>query len=201
MEVMPLLFCLFAVVAAKPSISNEVTTESDLAPGKIWGPVITHAGKMTVTKDGLLHKYKYSSKGRKDMLSDFILTSEIFQNITAMHKHMKAVLKEDDLLLSTDPEALEGKYLEILTIKQISFEKVKLVCHSYKQTPAFCHKLTNTHHATRLLYSMVRETESGYVFPCLFFSHQGCSDQPGDCFWVTHINEVAIVDKDVVLNC
>ena len=171
--------------------------------GEIWGPVITHAGTMEASYGNrLVHKYRYSVAEQKDVLVDYILPSEIFQTKNEMYEHIKMVTKDTDIILQSDPAALEGKYLEILTTKSVSFDNVRKTCHSYKTSPAFCHNVggPGSHHVTKMMYSMVKESESGKAFPCLFFSHKGCSKANNEtsCYWVTHINEVVIMQKDLV---
>ena len=177
------------------------------AVGDIWGPVITHAGVMKDTMYGLLHEYGYpcpstGPKGtrQEDVLVDYILPTEIFQNVQDMYKYIKSEVSNDFVVLQLDPAALEGKFLEVMSSKVIPLESVKMVCHSYKTKPAFCHDLADTSHKVRLMYSMVRDTDSGYLFPTLFASHQGCARENNqlECYWVTHVNEIVVLDKRVV---
>ncbi|CAB4011772.1 Hypothetical predicted protein [Paramuricea clavata] len=169
--------------------------------GEVWGPVITHAGKMRNTKRGLAHKYAYSTPRKEDVLVDYILPSEIFQNEDEMYAHVQSVVKDEDVVIQSNPAVLEGKYLEILTTKTLPSDKVKITCHSYKTKPAFCHRINDDHkgtqHKAKMMYSMVKETSSGKTFPCVFFSHQGCTEKNNEdsCYWVTHINEVVIIHK------
>ena len=171
--------------------------------GEVWGPVITHAGTMEASCGGVMrHKYYYNTANRNDTLVDYILTSEIFQTKDKMYEHIKSVMQDSDVIIQSDPGALEGKYLEVLTTKSVPSDKVKKTCHSYKTTPAFCHQVggQTNNHITKMMYSMVKETGSGKAFPCIFFSHQGCSEanNKASCYWVTHINEVVIIDKYLV---
>ena len=121
-----LLAILAALLAGAVATSNQELAKpvhpSQGLPtvGQIWGPVITHAGKMQLTKDGLRHKYRYPIAGKKDVLADYILASEIFQNKTEMYRHIKSALQDDHVIIQTDPASLEGKYLEGTDHKQRS---------------------------------------------------------------------------------
>ena len=175
--------------------------------GEVWGPVITHAGTMRDTVDGLLHQYGYDIREevngkKKDVLIDCILGSDIFQTKEQMYEHIQTITEDDHVVLQSDPEALEGKYLEVLTTKVVPFDKVQITCHSYMTKPAFCHRLgvAANNHKAKVMFSMVKETSTGKTFPCLFFSHQGCTEEnnKASCYWVSHINEVVIMDKSLI---
>ena len=88
---------------------------------------------------------------------------------------------------------MEGKYLEVLSSKKISQDSVKLICHGHKLKTPFCHAAW----PMDLLYSTVRCTDDGTVFPVVFFSHKGCK-KDSSCFRITHVNEVVVLDKNIV---
>lgn len=201
-----ILLTAASVIAEETSFSSvqASTDETRGLPvvGDVWGPVITHAGRMKFdTQHRYRHRYYYpSSTGKQDILVDYILPSDIFWNKKDMYGHIKAAVTGEDVVVELDPAALEGKYLEIVSSKVIPANAVKMVCHSYKTKPFFCHKLAATQHKFKLMYSMVRDVDNGILFPAVFASHQGCAgekDQP-ECYWVTHVNEILILDKRVV---
>ena len=205
LKVMAMLLVVLAAVTTIATSSPPPNVRQGLpVVGEIWGPVITHAGVMKTVKGAnqLLHTYGYPRLGKRDMLADYILPSEIFSTRSEMDEHIKNKVEDTYVILQSDPEALEDKYLEVLTMKSVPFDKVKIICHSYKTNPAFCHEVggATSNHPTKIIYSMVRETTSGKAFPCLFFSHKGCSekDNESSCYWVTHINEIVMIEKDLI---
>ena len=103
-------------------------------------------------------------------------------------KMYESKVTDNTAVLKLDSPALERKYLEVLSSKVISPDSIKLICHSYMVDTPFCHRVTNK---AKLVYSTVRLTDDGTVFPVVFFSHKGCKED-SSCFWVTHINEVVI---------
>ena len=157
--------------------------------GSEWGPVRTHVGLIR-SKDNL--RFYYLEEG--DVIQHGISQSEIFENPMEMYEYMQSKVTDDTAVLKLDSPALEGKYLEVLSSKVISPDSIKLICHSYMVDTPFCHRVTNK---AKLVYSTVRLTDDGTVFPVVFFSHKGCKED-SSCFWVTHINEVIILDKNVV---
>ena len=205
---LPLLLLTILVTAASgiPFKSAYVSTNDPTGGGlpivgDIWGPVITHAGVMIETDGGRKHRYLYSSQGKEDIIADSILPTEIFQKKGDMYRHIKSMLTDDFVVVQIDPAALEGKFLEVLSSKVIPADAVKIVCHSFKTTPAFCHNLENTNHEFKLIYSMVRDTDNGKVFPTVFASHQGCArdnNRQLKCYWVSHVNEIIVLDKRVI---
>ena len=198
------LAILFATVAALPKQQYGTTVHASgglPVAGEVWGPVITHVGTMQDTQDGLMHKYSYGKAGRQDVLVDYILTSDIFDTAEEMYGHVNSVTEEGHVVVQANPAALEGKFLEILTTKVVPKESVKITCHSYMTKPAFCHRLGfGGAHRSKMMYSLVKEMESGKVFPTVFFGHEGCSEENNDdsCYWVSHINEVVILDKSLI---
>ena len=148
---------------------------------------------MKNTSNGIEHVYGNYING--DVLVDYIVPAEIFKSREDMYKYLQSKMTDDCAMMQLDPPALTGKYLEVLSMKAISLDTVKLVCHSYKQNPAFCHNVTNTNHKTMLMYSMVKQVDDGNLFPVVFFNHQGCTNEY--CVWVTHVNEVLIIDKKI----
>lgn len=180
--------------AAPTSKQNSKADAGIPVVGTTWGPLITHAGKMRTTADGLRHEYYY---GQSDALADYILPAEIFSDKYEMHAYLQSKVDEDSIVVQLEPAVLEGKFVEVLTSKAISPAAIKLVCHSFNTSPAFCHDVVNSSHRAKLMYSMVKSTDDGNVFPVVFFSHEGCSDSDS-CFWVTHVNEVVVLDKSVV---
>ena len=103
-------------------------------------------------------------------------------------------------MVQLDPANLEGKYLEVVSSKVIPADAVKMVCHSYKTRPAFCHGLakSNTDHNFKVIYSMVRDVDNGNLSPAIFTSHKGCAQDSGHCYWLTHVSEIAVLDKRVI---
>ena len=172
--------------------------------GDTWGPLITHAGTMrtiATANQVIKHLYRYENPqdadSQSDVLADEILPTEIFSDKYEMHGYLQSKVGEDSIVVQLEPAILEGKYVEVLTSKAISPAAIKLVCHSFNTSPAFCHDVVNSSHKAKLMYSMVKSTDSGNVFPVVFFSHEGCSAD-NSCFWVTHVNEVVVLDKSVV---
>ena len=158
--------------------------------GEKWGPVITHVG--TMTWSGKHHRYRY---GENDLLQDEILANEIFQTKEEMYEYLQSKVTSDYGVLKIDPPTLDGIYLEVLSAKAILPKDIKLACHSYKVNHPFCHRLMQTSHKNKLIYSMVRRSDDGTVFPVVFFSHQACGKK--SCFWITHISEVVVLNKNI----
>lgn len=198
-SILPLLL----LISAALGIPLRVSTNQGGLPviGDRWGPVITHAREMKEAQNGLLHEYYYPTENKEDVLADYILATEIFRNVSNMHKHVKSFVTDDLVVVEHDPAALEGNYLEVLSSKPIPPSAVKMMCHSYKTTPAFYHNLADTNHKVKLMYSMVGDVINGYLFPTVFFSHHGCTCDENDkesCYWVTHVNEIVVIDKRIV---
>ena len=118
-----------------------------------------------------------------------------------MYKYIsKSVLTDDDVVIQINPATFEGKFVEVLSTKALPNIGMKLSCHSHRTMPTFCHDWVHSTHKTRFMYSMVRHTENGYLFPVIFASHQGCShhDDQLKCYWDTHMTEMIILDKNIV---
>ena len=159
--------------------------------GDTWGPAIVHAATVNITENGSFYVVSFN-----DHIKDFINPSEIFQSKRDTYSYLQSKVTSDSVIVKLDPAALEGKYLEVITSKVISPKAIKLVCHSYKVDPAFCHTMLHTAHKSKMMYSIVKDVEDGNVYPVVFFSHQGCDKNK--CIWFTHINEVVVLDKTVV---
>ena len=123
---------------------------------------------------------------------NFILASKNFQTKEEMYEYLQSKVTSDSGVLKIDPPTLDGTYLEVLSAKVILPKDVKLVCHSYKVNLPVCHQ---TSHKSKLIYSMVRWTTDGTLFPVVFFRHQECNKK--SCFWITHISEVVVLDKNI----
>lgn len=133
-----------------------------------------------------------------DELNDYVHANQVFRNNTDMHKYvLKSVIMDDDVVIQIDPIAVEGEFVEVLSAKAVQNDGIKLSCHSHRTTPAFCHDWV---HKTKLMYSMVRDIENGYLFLVIFASHQGCSYHNNQlkCYWDTHMTEMIILDKSIV---
>ena len=118
-----------------------------------------------------------------------------------MYKYvLKSVITDDDVVVQIDPVAAEGKFVEVLSVKAVQNDGIKLSCHSYKIISAFCHDWVHSTHKTKLMYSIVRDIKNGYLFPVVFASHQGCSyhNDQLKCYWDTHMTEIVIFDKSIV---
>ena len=159
--------------------------------GSEWGPVRIHVGYLR-TIDGQ-HLYIYSNT---DVIHHDISDSQIFDDSSKMEEYMRSKISDDTVLLKVDPEEMEEKYVEVLSSKVISPDSIKLVCHSYQVDTPFCHRVAGESEKTKVIYSMVRNTDDGTVRPVIFFSHQAC-DKNDNCFWVTHINQLVVLDKSV----
>ena len=155
--------------------------------GSVWGPVRTHVGIVRSTGH---NSFAYLLEGA---VTHFAI-DDAFTSRVEMYEHIQSKVADDTVVIKVVSPALEGKYLEVLSSKKISPDSIKLICHSYRVNFPFCHRLTNE---SRLLYSTVRRTDDGTVFPVVFFSHKGCK-KDSSCFWVTHINEVVLLDKNIV---
>lgn len=155
--------------------------------GSTWGPVRTHVGIVRSTGN---HSFVYLLEGG---ITHFAI-DEVFENRMQMYEYVQSKVADDTAVVKLDSSALEGRYFEVLSSKKISPDSIKLICHSYKVNFPFCHRVTNK---AKLLYSTVRLTDDGTVFPVVFFSHQGCKEDLS-CFWVTHVNEVVVLDKNIV---
>lgn len=107
---------------------------------------------------------------------------------------MQSKVTNSTAVLKLNPLALEGKYVEVLSSKEISPDSVKLICHTHKVDAPYCHHATDL---DKLQYSMVRLTDDGTVFPVIFFSHKMCKED-SSCYWDTHVNELVIIDKSIV---
>ena len=158
--------------------------------GSVWGPVRTHIGIIRSTAN---HSHYYILE-EGDVIRHPIKEYEMFENRMEMYDYMQSKLGDDAAVLKFDSQALEGKYLEVLSSKKISLDSVKLICHSHKMKTPFCHV---SWPIVNLLYSTVRRTDDGTVFPVVFFSHKGCK-KDSSCFWITHVNEVVVLDKNIV---
>ena len=100
---------------------------------------------------------------------------------------------DDTVLLKVDPEEMEEKYVEVLSSKVISPDSIK---YSYQVDTPFCHRVVGESEKTKVIYSTVRNANDGTVRPVVFLSHQAC-DKDDNCFWVTHINQLVVLDKSV----
>ena len=144
------------------------------------------------TMDGK-HLYMYSDT---DVIHHEIIDSEIFDDSAEMVEYMQSKMSDETVLLKVDPEEMEGKYVKVLSSKVISPDSIKLICHSYRVDTPFCHRVVGESERTKLIYSMVKNTDDGTVRPIVFFSHQAC-DENDNCFWVTHINQLIVLDKSI----
>ena len=60
-----------------------------------------------------------------------------------MYDYMQSKVTDDTAVLKLDPLALEGKFVEVLSSKEISPDSVKLICHAHKVEAPYCHRATN----------------------------------------------------------
>ena len=157
--------------------------------GSVWGPVRAQIGILRSTAN---HSHYYILE-EGDVIRRPIKEYEVFENQMEMYDYMQSKVGDDAAVLKLDSQGVEGKYLEVLSSKKISQDSVKLICHGHKLKTPFCHAAW----PMDLLYSTVRRTDDGTVFPVVFFSHKGCK-KDSSCFWVTHVNEVVVLDKNIV---
>ena len=155
-------------------------------------------GKEDVGKHDLQWLYPQPTD-KEDAVIGFVSPNEVFWNKKDMYDYIQSAISEsdDNVVVQIDPAAVEGKYLEVVSSKPISADAVKMMCHRYKTRPAFCHSMATTYHKFKLMYSMVKDVENGNLFPVVFTSHKGCT-RHNKCSWVTHVNEIAVLDKRVV---
>ena len=159
--------------------------------GSVWGPVHIHDGFMRTTDGQILYIYS-----KTDVIQHNISDFEFFDDSSEMDEYMRSKISDDTALLKVDPEEMEEKYVEVLSSKVISPDSIKLICHSYQVDTPFCHRVAGESEKTKVIYSMVRNTDDGTVRPVIFLSHQAC-DKDDNCFWVTHINQLVVLDKSV----
>ncbi len=134
---------------------------------------------------------------------DTIVVAGTFKNPDDMHAYVQSQVTDDDAVIQVKPEKLQqlqGKYLEVLTLRPITHDEIKMVCHSYRSMPVLCHKPTNPR--LSYAYSMVRDVETGETFPTAFSTHQAWhsmddvgADPPNTS--LSHINELVVLDKKV----
>ena len=183
-----LLVSLSLLVLAAAAVYGKRVPHGGLPTvGSEWGPVRTHTGLIRFANNS---HYYILEEG--DLLRQPIKQAEIFENRMKMYEYMQSKVSDDAVVLKLDSPALEGKYFEVLSSKKISPASIKLICHSYKVETPFCHNGW----PVELLYSTVRLTDDGTVFPVVFFSHKGCK-KDSSCFWITHVNEFVVLDKNV----
>jgi len=188
----------------------------------VYGPLTTHVGEMWVKpgeNDTVTHKYTGSSSPHW-----LHMPAKIFRGANSKDDMMSFVEHEtsnNDFVLITDAVKFDRTSLEVMASWEVDADGIKQACHSFAQcTPegvqqppsrdivraardgvepvcTFCHG-SHTHsneHHNQFYFANTRAADGSFL-PVIFIRHgSGAGD---DATWVTHVNEVMIVKKDVL---
>jgi len=187
-----------------------------------YGPLVTHVGEMWV-KPGenqtVTHTYYPDDKVHGS--SWIKMPAEIFRGPSSKSDMMSFVKKQttdEDLVMITDAAKFDRTTLEVLESWEVGANDIVTTCHSFNQcTPegvlqppsremvraardgvepvcTFCHG-SHSHSATHLnkfFFANARAAD-GSLLSVVFIRHGNGAT------WVTHVNEIMIVKKHVLL--
>ena len=188
---------LLAILA--PAIAMKMADFSAPSVGDTIGPIVKQLGELLTDE---LHLYHDTGHG--DQMINEIQLAGKFRNRDDMLAYVKSQMDDDLVIVQVKPEKLQklqGKQLEVLTSKPLPGDATKMLCHSYLSKPALCHLVTP---GNIYSLSLVRDVETGDVFPTVFSSHRGwhsvedlMADKDRNVI-VSHINELAVIKKEFV---
>ena len=175
-------------VWAAPQKSVEIP-----AVGDVFGPMVIEF------MDGLLWRVNDHYLWRitpDDVLVDVISADKVFDDKEEMYKYALNHPIINSVAVRIDSNELEGKYVEILSMKRLSGDDVHMVCHDYPGAQNFCHDDNNSGHESKYAYAVVKRMDDNTIFPVVFFSHKVCNKVT--CYWVTHLSPIAVISKSAI---
>lgn len=174
---------------------------SPLSVGDTWGPI--DSKHFELLDDNVHIQYRDSEK--KVVMVNWIQGAKRFQSKDDMLAYIESRLNDDSAIIQVQPEKIEqlqGKNLEVLSVKPLKSGDVQMICHSHLADPALCHDVDDND--PYYIYTVVRDYETGDTFPVVVSKHEGgllLKDLAAgnlNAAAVMHLDEIAVIDKKVL---